>query len=124
MEQLTFQPPTIPGLVALDEGQLGQIAYHVRWSAALCAQGASASAAHHALVAAALLDVVGGESLQAARSALDLPEVTKASSVVENAQRSAAMELAHQFVSHFTSDGRHDLADLYSEARLRIGQMH
>ena len=31
------------------------------------------------------------------------------------------MELGFQLVSHFTSDGRHDLADLYLETTRRIG---
>lgn len=109
------------GTISIDDGQLGQLAYHIRWSAALAAGGHLTSAAQHALLAAALLDVVGGAALRVASSALDLPEVASMPTRDEaTAQRNAAVELGYQFVSHFTSDGRHDLADLYSEATRRI----
>ena len=111
----------VNGTVILDDGQLGQLAYHIRWSAALAAEGQHTNAAQHAIIAEALLDVLGGDSLRAASSALDLPDVDARSwSDAAIAQREAAVELGFQLVSHFTSDGRHDLADLYQETTRRI----
>jgi hypothetical protein len=111
---------TSPGVV-IDDGALSQLAYHVRWSAALVASGQVISAAHHAIIAGAMLEVLGGDALRATTRALDLPEVhVAASPSALSAQRSAAIELSYQFVSHFTSDGRHDLADLYTETARRI----
>jgi hypothetical protein len=108
--------------VVLDDGQLGQLAYHIRWSAALATEGRVANAAQHAIIADALLDVLGGEPLKAASHALDLPDVdARQSSQTAVAHRAAAVELGFQLVSHFTSDGRHDLADLYLETTRRIG---
>ncbi len=127
MEHNTLKTPTdraVTGAVSIDDGQLGQLAYHVRWSAALAADGDTANAALHAIIAEVLLDILGGQSLRAASSALDLPDVlAKPASDAALAQRAAAMELTYQFVSHFTSDGRHDLADLYLETTRRIGLM-
>jgi hypothetical protein len=109
------------GSITIDDGSLGQLAYHIRWSAALAGSGQTTSAAQHALLAAALLDVIGGAELRDASSALDLPDVASAPpSVDAAAQRAATVELGYQFVSHFTSDGRYDLADLYAEATRRI----
>ena len=126
MEQQTLHasPANSPtGAVVLDDGQLGQLAYHIRWSAALAAEGRVDNAAQHAIIADALLDVLGGEALKAASEALDLPDiVAKPSSEAARAHRAAAMELGFQLVSHFTSDGRHDLADLYLETTRRIGR--
>jgi hypothetical protein len=127
MEHNTLQTPMdrgLSGAVIIDDGQLGQLAYHIRWSAALAADGESANAALHAIIADALLDILGGQPLRAASSALDLPDVVaKPPSEAALAQRAAAMELSYQFVSHFTSDGRHDLADLYLETTRRIGHI-
>ena len=124
MEQQTLQAPLsgrASGAVVLDDGQLGQLAYHIRWSAALATEGRMANAAQHAIIADALLDVLGGEPLKAASHALDLPDiVAMPSSQTAVAHRTAAVELGFQLVSHFTSDGRHDLADLYLEATRRI----
>lgn len=107
--------------IVLDDGQLGQLAYHIRWSAALAAEGQHANAAQHAIIAEALLEVLGGDALRAASAALDLPDVdAKPSSDEAIAQREAAVRLGFQLVSHFTSDGRHDLADLYQETTRRI----
>ena len=109
------------GSITIDDGRLGQLAYHVRWSAALAASGQTASAAQHALLAAAMLDVIGGAELRRASTALDLPDVVGLPvSVDAGTQRAATIELGYQFVSHFTSDGRYDLADLYAEATRRI----
>lgn len=111
------------GAVILDDGQLGQLAYHIRWSAALAAEGRVDNAAQHAIMADALLDVLGGEPLKAASEALDLPDiVAKPWSPTAAAHQAAALELGFQLVSHFTSDGRHDLADLYLETTRRIGR--
>ncbi len=107
--------------IVFDDGQLGQLAYHVRWSAALASQGQGVSATQHAIIADALLEVLGGEALRSARTALDLPDVVSTpASQADATQRAGAIELAFQFVSHFTSDGRHDLADLYLETTRRI----
>ena len=126
MRETTLQRPSgsaASGAIVLDDGQLGQLAYHVRWSAALAAQGQVDSAAQHAIIADALLDVLGGEALRAAGSALDLPDVVATpASAATTIQREAATELGFQFVSHFTSDGRYDLADLYLEATRRIAR--
>jgi hypothetical protein len=125
MDQQTLQAPLAgrsTGAVVLDDGQLGQLAYHIRWSAALATEGRVANAAQHAIMADALLDVLGGEPLKAASHALDLPDVdAMQSSQTSVAHRAAAVELGFQLVSHFTSDGRHDLADLYLETTRRIG---
>ena len=125
MDQQTLQAPIAgrsTSAVVLDDGQLGQLAYHIRWSAAMAIEGRVANAAQHAIMADALLDVLGGEPLKAASHALDLPDVdaTQASQT-SVANRAAAVELGFQLVSHFTSDGRHDLADLYLETTRRIG---
>ena len=57
-----------------------------------------ANAAQHAILADALLDVLGGEALKAASQALDLPDiVSKPSSQTAMAHRAAAMELHLQF---------------------------
>ena len=126
MRETTLQRPSgsaTSGAIVLDDGQLGQLAYHVRWSAALAAQGQVDSATQHAIIADALLEVLGGEALRAAGSALDLPDVVATpASPATTIQRGAATELCFQFVSHFTSDGRHDLADLYLEATRRIAR--
>jgi hypothetical protein len=122
MEATMHQPSTAePSRITIDDGQLGQLAYHIRWSASLAASGQTVSAAHHAIIAGAMLDVIGGDALRVASSALDLPEVLAATSPSDvEAQRAAATQLSYQFVSHFTSDGRHDLADLYLETTRRI----
>ena len=89
----------------------------------MAAEGRVANAAQHAIIADALLDVLGGKALKAASEALDLHGiVSKPSSETATLHRAAAMELGFQLVSHFTSDGRHDLADLYLEATRRIGR--
>jgi hypothetical protein len=123
----TPQPPitndaTRPanGGAGFDQGSLAQLRYHVRWSAALAADGHSADSAQHAMLAGALLDVLGGPELEAATMAFDLPEVTAPTSPASSAQRERAVQLGLQMVAHFTSDGRHDLADLYHEATHRI----
>jgi hypothetical protein len=125
MEHNASQTPmdrALTGAVTIDDGQLGQLAYHIRWSAAMAADGEPSNAASHAIIAEVLLDILGGQALRAASSALDLPDVVdKPQSEAAVAQRAAAMELSYEFVSHFTSDGRHDLADLYLEATRRIG---
>ena len=125
MEHNTLQTPTDSGLsgaVIIDDGQLGQLAYHIRWSAALAAEGEPANSALHSIIADVLLDILGGQALRAASTALDLPDVDdKPRSTAAVALQAAAMELSYQFASHFTSDGRHDLADLYLEATRRIG---
>jgi hypothetical protein len=126
MEDLTVQTldrSHTAGGVIIDDGQLAQLAYHVRWSAALAAEGHPTIAAQHAIMADALLDVLGGEALRSAGSALDLPEVIAQHSDAATAQRAAAMELGFQFVSHFASDGRYDLADLYMETTRRLASM-
>lgn len=121
--ELTSQIPVGDqvGTIMIDDGRLGQLAYHIRWSAALAASGQTASAAQHALLAASMLDVIGGDELRNASAALDLPDVVAMpASVDATSQRAASVELGYQFVSHFTSDGRYDLADLYMEATRRI----
>jgi hypothetical protein len=120
--ELTSRSPVgdTAGSITIDDGRFGQLAYHVRWSAALAASGQTSSAAQHALLATALLDVIGGAELREASSALDLPDVVMPATTESTAQRSATVELGYQFVSHFTSDGRYDLADLYLEATRRI----
>jgi hypothetical protein len=107
--------------LGIDNDRLGQLCYHVRWSAALAADGRTGDSAPHAILAGALLDVLGGEQLAAASAALDLPDVVSDhSSATAAAHREAAQQLGLQLVAHFTSDGRHDLADLYHEAARRV----
>lgn len=111
---------TAAGII-MDNSTLGQLWYHVRWSAALAADGRTGDSAPHAILAGALLDVLGGEQLTAASAALDLPDVTSDhASTTATAHREAATQLGLQLVAHFTSDGRHDLADLYHEATRRV----
>ena len=107
--------------VLLDHGSLGQICYHLRWSAALSARGDTDQAVPHAILAGALLDVIGGEQLRTASSTLDLPEaIADPSSPRIATHRATTVELGLQLVSHFTSDGQHRLADLYQEATRRV----
>jgi hypothetical protein len=114
---------TAPG-ITMDNGQLAQLCYHVRWSAALAADGRTGDSAPHSILAGALLDVLGGEQLTAASAALDLPDVTTDhASATATAHREAAAQLGLQLVAHFTSDGRHDLADLYHEATRRVSAL-
>jgi hypothetical protein len=116
--------PTMTGtddpVIAFDQGALAQLRYHVRWSASLAADGRSDDSAHHAMLAGALLDVLGGAPLAAAATAFDLPDVPPPTTPAAAAQRERAVQLGLQMVSHFTSDGRHDLADLYQDATHRI----
>lgn len=107
--------------VTFDPGALGQLAYHVRWSAALAAAGHGERVAPHAIIAGTILEVLGGEPLKAAVAALDLPDAgSEHDSASATAHREAAMQLGQQLVSHFTSDGRGDLADLYQEVTRTI----
>jgi hypothetical protein len=105
------------GGVTFDHATLGQIAYHLRWSAALAAEGAG-DPAPHAILANSLLEALAGDDLRRAVGALDLPDVRVAPSpsTATSARLDAATQLGLQLVAHFTSEGRHDLADLYQVA--------
>ncbi len=72
------------------------------------------------MVAAALLDTVSGGVLAGVDSALDLPDVVVDQSDTARRHQATAVELGLQLVSHFTSDGRHDLADIYQQATTRL----
>ncbi|MEK7426037.1 MAG: hypothetical protein AAB131_19610 [Actinomycetota bacterium] len=109
------------GGITFGHDTLGQLAYHVHWSAALAAAGRGEEAAPHTILAGTLLDVLGGEPLRAAAAAFDLPEVVDdRSSATAKGHRAVAVQLGLQLVAHFTSDGRHDLADVYQEVTRRI----
>jgi hypothetical protein len=111
----------VPPTVSLDHGTLGQLAYHVRCSATLAAAGRGDEAAPHAILARALLDVLGGDALAQAVAALDLPDAaTGSASAAAAAHRTRAIQLGVQLVAHFTSEGRHDLANLYQDATARV----
>jgi hypothetical protein len=116
----TTNPTDRSAGAVFDQGALAQLRYHVRWSASLAAEGHSADSAQHAMLAGALLDVLGGRELESATTAFDLPDVPAATAPGATAQRERAVQLGLQMVSHFTSDGRHDLADLYHEATHRV----
>ena len=125
METSVHTPPPSFGsradAVTVDHGMLAQLCYHVRWTATLSTNERGRDAAPHAIIAGALLDVLGGDELKRATTALDLPDVAvDHTSSSAGAHRADAVELGLQLVSHFTSDGRHDLADLYQEATRRI----
>ncbi len=113
--------PSAGASVTVDHGALGQLAYHVRWSAALAAGGRGEDSVPHAMLAAALLDVLGGPALESAISTFDLPPIIDPSGASTEKQRDVAVQLGLQLVAHFTSEGRHDLADVYQEATRRIG---
>jgi hypothetical protein len=107
-------------VVSLDHGTLGQLAYHVRRAASLAARGRGDEGAPHAILAGALLDVIGGEPLAQAVAALDLPDAADGGPPTTSVPRTQAMQLGVQLIAHFTSEGRHDLATLYQDATAKV----
>ena len=96
---------------------LGQVAYHMRRAAGLAIDGQVEPCAGHALLAWALLEGVGGEALQESLRSLDLPDdLGELDVAVPSPLRRTGEELALQLCAHFTSEGRHDLAELYQQA--------
>jgi hypothetical protein len=109
--------PPVPGSITLDVAALGQLAYHSRCAAALAAEGSGDAAAPHALLSFALLHSLGGAELERTMHALDLPDTVGDFKGPKGERvRATADELALQLVAHFTSEGRHDLAGLYTDA--------
>jgi hypothetical protein len=113
--------PTATDSVVVAPAALGQVAYHLRCSAGFALDGATESSAGHAVLAWALLDAVGGAALRDAVAALDLPDIAAAGGDVPVAMRRMTEELALQCCGHFTSEGRHDLAQLYQDAYAALG---
>jgi hypothetical protein len=95
---------------------LAQLAYHMRCSAGLAADGDRDACVPHAVLAWALLEAVGGQPLHEAIDALDLPDDLGDVHGGSRAFRRPTAELALQLCAHFTSEGRHDLAGLYQHA--------
>jgi hypothetical protein len=107
--------------VPLDADVLGQVAYHVRCAAGLAAVGRSEECARHALLSWALLEAVGGDALRDAVGALDLPDdVGDVNGTAAGPVRRTTEELALQLCAHFTSEGRHRLAEVYQGAYQRL----
>lgn len=107
--------------LTLDHATLGQLAYHLRCSAGLTCSGGTDESAAHALLGWALIETIGGEELDLAMAALDLPDrVGDLSAPGGRHILAQAQQLALQLVAHFVSDGRHDLAGLYQGAFDRI----
>jgi len=108
---------TPSGAVSLDPTVLGHFAYHVRCAAGLTAADRAQEAAAHTFLAWALLDALGADQVHQAVRALDLPDqVGDLAAVAGHPARATASQLAVQLVAHFTSEGRHDLAELYTRA--------
>jgi len=101
----------------IDSTVLGQLAYHVRFAAALAADGRGDESVPHAVLSWALLRSAGGEALRDAAAAFDLPdEIGGVHRVGLLDECKPAEELALQLCSHFTSAGQHVLAQLYQNA--------
>jgi hypothetical protein len=107
--------------LTVEPAALGQIAYHLRCSAGFAVDGAAESSAGHAMLAWALLGAVGGDALRDAVAALDLPDVGAGDDAVPTSLQRTTEELALQCCAHFTSEGRHDLAQLYQDAYGALG---
>ena len=96
---------------------LGQLAYHVACSAHLAAGERSDECVPHAVLSWALLEAIGGEQLDAAISGFDLPDdIGDIRAPAAKPIRERAEELALQLCAHFTSEGRHDVGQLYQDA--------
>lgn len=107
----------IDGDVRVDVDVLGQIAYHVRCAAGLAATGSAENGARHAVLSWALLETAGGRPVREAIDSLDLPDdVGDVRGEAATALRRGTEELALQLCAHFTSEGRHRLAQLYQDA--------
>jgi hypothetical protein len=112
----TIPAPSQPA-GSLEPVALGQIAYHMRRAAALAIDGQLEPSAGHSLLAWALLEDLGGAELQESLRALDLPDdLGELDVAVPSSLRRTGEELALQLCAHFTSEGRHDLAELYQQA--------
>jgi hypothetical protein len=102
---------------SIESAVLGQLAYHVRFAAALAADGRGDESVPHAVLSWALLRSAGGDALREAAAAFDLPdEIGGVHRVGALDECKPAEELALQLCAHFTSSGQHVLAQLYHDA--------
>jgi hypothetical protein len=102
---------------SIESAALGQLAYHIRFAAALAADGRGDESVPHAVLSWALLRSAGGDALRESVAAFDLPDEIGGVHRVEPLDEcKPAEELALQLCSHFTSDGQHALAQLYQRA--------
>lgn len=100
---------------------LGQLAYHVACAANLAAGPRPDDCVPHAVLSWALLGAIGGDGLEVALTGSDLPqEIGDIRSPAAAPIRERAEELALQLCAHFTSEGRHDLSQLYQDAYARL----
>jgi hypothetical protein len=96
---------------------LGQLAYHVRFAAALAADGRADESVPHAVLSWALLRSASGDAWRESVAAFDLPdEIGGVHRVAALDECKPAEELALQLCAHFTSAGQHALAQLYQGA--------
>ena len=101
----------------IDSAALGQLVYHVRFAAALAADGRGDESVPHAVLSWALLRSAGRDALSEAVVAFDLPDEIGGTHRVELLDEcKPAEELALQLCAHFTSAGQHVLALLYQDA--------
>ncbi len=99
---------------------LGQLAYHVACAAHLAAGERSDSCVPNAVLGWALLETIGGEQLDAAINGFDLPdEIGDIRSPAAEPIRDRAEETL-QLCAHLTSEGRHDVGQLYQDADERL----
>jgi hypothetical protein len=101
----------------IESAVLGQLAYHIRFAAALAADGRGDESVPHAILSWALLQSAGGNALRESVAAFDLPdEIGGVHRVGSLDECKPAEELALQLCAHFTSAGQHALAQLYHGA--------
>jgi hypothetical protein len=101
----------------IDTAVLGQLAYHVRFAAALAAEGRGDESVPHSVLAWAVLQSAGGDALRDAVAAFDLPdEIGGVHRIGALDACRPAEELALQLCAHFTSAGQHVVAQLYQSA--------
>lgn len=103
--------------IDVTDAALGQLAYHVASAAHLADGEQPADSVPHAVLSWALLQALGGGRLEAVTDELDLPDhPASLRSASGRTTRRRAEELALQLCAHFTSEGRHELAQLYQDA--------
>lgn len=108
-------------MIDVHPSALGQLAYHVACAAHLAAGERSEDCVPHAVLSWALLEAIGGDRLDSAIAGFDLPdEVGDIRSPAGKPIREHAEELALQLCAHFTSEGRHDVGQLYQDAYERL----
>lgn len=108
-------------MIDVPASALGQLAYHVATAAQLAVTDRSDDCVPHAVLSWALLEAIGGDRLGGAIDGFDLPnEFGDVAGPAGKHIRERAEELALQLCAHFTSEGQHDVSQLYHDAYGRL----